>query len=52
MCHCVGLIQIIRFDLGYNRVLNLLEYKADLLRVIKDLYILRESCEHCLHVCE
>ena len=57
MGHCAVLVQIIRnlelcFDLGQNRVLNLLEYKADLLQLLEDLYILREFCEHCLHVCE
>ena len=40
------------FDLGQNWVTNLLEQKADILRVIKDISILIESCEHCIHVCE
>ena len=55
--HCVGLVQIIRyleglFDLGQNRVLKPLEQKADILRIIEDLFILIESCENFLHICE
>ena len=55
--HCVGLVQIIRyleglFDLGQNRVLKPLEQKADILRVIDDIFILIESFEIFLHVCE
>ena len=55
--HRVVLVHIIvylewGFGLGQNRIMLFLEYKVDLLWVIDNLSILRESCEHFLHILE